>query len=246
MENSPVGSSGSNGIIERAIQAVEEQARVMRCALEKRWGVVVPGVHAIWTWLFEYAGLLLNRMEVSRDGLTSYERSKGKKAKELEYEFSEGVWWRTKVVKTTMKKLEIMWQDGVFLGVKATTGEMIVGTAEGIFRTRTLRKKPKEDRWDVKHMDMIGGVPWRTRDGDESTTARNYRRSLSLIEQKGSSQRKRKRTYRRNKPRRALRSRKTIWMSMGTRKAARVARRSSEGTARKRTLQDAGRDWRRK
>ena len=87
MENSPVGSSGSNGIIERAIQAVQEQARVMRCALEKRWGIVVPGRHAIWTWLFEYAGLLLNRMEVSQDGLTSYERSKGKKAKELEYEF---------------------------------------------------------------------------------------------------------------------------------------------------------------
>jgi len=38
MENSPVGSSGSNGIIERAIQAVEEQARVMRCALEKKVG----------------------------------------------------------------------------------------------------------------------------------------------------------------------------------------------------------------
>ena len=37
MENSPVGSSGSNGVIERAIQAIQEQARVIRCALEKRW-----------------------------------------------------------------------------------------------------------------------------------------------------------------------------------------------------------------
>ena len=71
-------------------------------------------------------------------------------------------------MKPLLKKLEIMWQDGVYLGVKATTGEVIVGTAEGIFRTRTVRKKPKEDRWDVKHLDMIGGVPWRTRDGDEA------------------------------------------------------------------------------
>jgi len=101
-------------------------------------------------------------MEVSKDGRTSYERSKGKKSKEIEYEFAEGVWWRRKVVKTTLKKLEIMWQDGIYLGKKATTGETIIGTAEGIFRTRTVRKKPAEDRWDQKHMDMIGGTPWRT------------------------------------------------------------------------------------
>ena len=72
-------------------------------------------------------------------------------------------------MKPLSKKLEIMWQDGVYLGVKAATDEVVVGTAEGIFRTRTVRKKPKEDRRGVKHMDMIGGVPWRTQNGDEAT-----------------------------------------------------------------------------
>ena len=107
-------------------------------------------------------------MTVGRDGKTSYERNKGKKAQELEYEFAEGVWWRKVAPKTTLKKLEIMWQEGVYLGRKATTGETIVGTAEGIFRTRTLKKKPEQDRWDPKHSDMVGGVPRRTTADDDS------------------------------------------------------------------------------
>ena len=81
-ENSPVHSSGSNGVIERAIQAVEEIARVVRNALEKKWKTKIIGKHVLWAWLFEYGALLLNRMEVSKDGKTAYERSKGKKARE--------------------------------------------------------------------------------------------------------------------------------------------------------------------
>ena len=39
VEQSPVGSSASNGFIERAIQSVEGQARVVKDALELRLGV---------------------------------------------------------------------------------------------------------------------------------------------------------------------------------------------------------------
>ena len=39
MEQSPVGSSASNGVVERAIQSVEQQVRVLKSAVEGRWGV---------------------------------------------------------------------------------------------------------------------------------------------------------------------------------------------------------------
>ena len=39
LEHSPVGSSVTNGIIERFIQTVGGQVRSMRSALEARWGV---------------------------------------------------------------------------------------------------------------------------------------------------------------------------------------------------------------
>ena len=38
VEHSPVHSSKSNGVVERAVRAVQEMVRTMRSALEERWG----------------------------------------------------------------------------------------------------------------------------------------------------------------------------------------------------------------
>ena len=73
--------SKSNGIVERGIQSIEQQVRVLKSALEERWKLKIPSKHAVVTWIVEYAAFLLNRFEVGRDGKTSYERSKGKKSK---------------------------------------------------------------------------------------------------------------------------------------------------------------------
>ena len=40
-EHSPVGSSASNGLVERAIQSVQGQVRVLKLALEGRWSVEI-------------------------------------------------------------------------------------------------------------------------------------------------------------------------------------------------------------
>jgi len=81
LENSPVGSSQSNGIVERAIQSYEGMLRVVKGGLEDRWDAKIPDGHSIFAWMSEYCGFLLNRFEVGADGKTSYERLKGKKAK---------------------------------------------------------------------------------------------------------------------------------------------------------------------
>ena len=59
-----------------------------------------------------------------------------------------------------------MWAEGVFLGKKGTSGEYIVGDASGIWTTRTLQRKPAGERWLVKSLEMVGGVPWRVNDED--------------------------------------------------------------------------------
>lgn len=68
VEHSPVGASASNGIIERGIQSVEGQVRVIKDMLETRWSVKLPVDHPVLCYLIEYASLLLNRFEVSHDG----------------------------------------------------------------------------------------------------------------------------------------------------------------------------------
>ena len=79
-EQAPVGSSQSNGIIERGVLTIEGQVRVLKSALEERIGRV-KGDHPIIAWLVEFAAVLVNRYEVGVDGRTPYERMRGKTSK---------------------------------------------------------------------------------------------------------------------------------------------------------------------
>ena len=65
-----------------------------------------------------------------------------------------------------MGKLSCLWEDGVYLGLKATTGEIIIGTERGAWRTRTVQRKTIEERWNKDNCVNVGGVPWRTHDED--------------------------------------------------------------------------------
>ena len=73
-ESSPVGSSGSNGFIERGIQSVEGQARTIKLAFESHTGTRIPSDHNMVPWIIEYVGVLLNRYSMGEDGKTGYER----------------------------------------------------------------------------------------------------------------------------------------------------------------------------
>ena len=166
IENSPVGSSKSNGIVERAIQSVQGMIRTIRSDIEGRWGVKIDATHSIWPWIAEHAGFLLTRFEVGRDGKTAYERLKGKSAKVQGMAFAEGMWWKRKRAGGPLGKLTCMWKDGIYLGVKATTAEIIVGNRNGVCLTRTVRRKPAKERWDRSSLEMVVAVPWRKNEDD--------------------------------------------------------------------------------
>lgn len=131
VEHSPVRSSQSNGVVERGIQAVQGMIRTMRSALEEKWGVKLEVVRPVWSWMAEYAAFLLTRCEVGKDGKTAYERLKGKKAKVQGVEFGEAVMWKRRREGGPLGKLTCVWEDGVFLGVKGSAGEIIIGDKKG-------------------------------------------------------------------------------------------------------------------
>lgn len=58
--------------------------------------------------------------------LNRYERCKGK-AKTMGFEFGDSVLWQRKPSGGHLGKLTCLWEDGIYLGVKAGTGEIIVG-----------------------------------------------------------------------------------------------------------------------
>ena len=166
VENSPVHSSKSNGFIERTIQSVQGLVRTWRSSLEAKWGVKLDVEHRIWPWLVEMVGWMMSRADVGADGKTGYERCKGRRARLPGMEFGEAVLWKRRREGGPLGKLSCMWEDGIFLGVKGTTGEIIVGDKQGVWRTRTVRRKTVEERWHPKTLELVGGVPWRT-DGGE-------------------------------------------------------------------------------
>ena len=145
-EASPAYSSASNGLVERGVQSVEAQIRVMRSALEEKWKTTLAEHHEIWASLVEYSGFLLNRCEVGHDGKTSYERSKKKVATVLGLEFGELIHWSKT---TSAGKLSPKWDLGIFLGIWPLTGEVWVGDTEGLWTTRTVHRQPLALRWDA-------------------------------------------------------------------------------------------------
>ena len=58
LEESPVGSSQSNGSIENAVSLSERGVRKLRIALENRYKVKIPINHDVITWLVLHQGFI--------------------------------------------------------------------------------------------------------------------------------------------------------------------------------------------
>jgi hypothetical protein len=159
LEESPVGSHGSNGIVERAVQGIEGHIRVMKSALEGRIGRRISAERRIVIFMADYAGYLVNRLEVGKDGKTAYERCKGKKAKVLGVEFGEKLLWKVKP-KEKMEKINPRWEHGIFVGVRRASGEVWVATREGLRSARAVRRIPLEERWCEDCIEWVKNVPW--------------------------------------------------------------------------------------
>ena len=159
VEDSPVGSHASNGIVERAVQIVEGQIRIMKIALEARLGTQVDAGANIVTFMAEYVSFLLNSLEVGKERKTAYGGAKGKSATVLGIEFGEKLLWKKKA-QSKMDKISSRWEYGIFVGVRVQSGEFWVATKAGVNKARSVRRVPEEDRWSKDCTDWVKHVPW--------------------------------------------------------------------------------------
>jgi hypothetical protein len=154
-----VGSSGSNGIVERAVQTVEGQVRILKMALEARLQTKVPATSNIVAFMADYAAYLVNRLEIGKDGKSAYERCRGKAASVLGVEFGEKLMYK-KRVRDKAAKIEARWDKAIFVGVRSCSGELWVATPEGIRKARSVRRLPVQDRWSADSLLWVRHVPW--------------------------------------------------------------------------------------
>ena len=57
-------------------------------------------------------------------------------------------------------KLNPRWEQGVWLGVRDESGEIIIGTPEGVVKARDFKRLPAEsDRWSAQSVQSVVGTP---------------------------------------------------------------------------------------
>merc|ERR1712086_537144 len=67
-EESPVGEHASNGVVERAVQAIQVQARTFKLALEARVGKKMEETSVVLSWLVRDSATTLNIGQRGGDG----------------------------------------------------------------------------------------------------------------------------------------------------------------------------------
>ncbi|CAJ1377485.1 unnamed protein product [Effrenium voratum] len=97
------------------------------------------------------------------DGFTPYERSTGKKWRIELPEFGECVWYQPLKGERDRSKLEAKFEPGIYLGIQEGTAMRWIGTAEGVVRTWTIKRKPEEEKWRADELSSFVGLPWQLR-----------------------------------------------------------------------------------
>ena len=159
LEASPATDSKANGVAERAIQSIEKQLRVLKLALERNLKAKIGAEHPCFPWLVEHTADILTKFVVGRDGMTGWERLKGRKYNGLLFEFGTKVFHRVQH-KPVGGEMEARWLPAVWLGKRFATDEHVVAMENGtVVRTGAVREFPGE-AFEKELLDKIVGTPW--------------------------------------------------------------------------------------
>ena len=83
-------------------------------------------------------------------------------------------------------KYEARWSTGIWLGIREESGEVIIGTDEGVIKCRTIRRKSSDqERYNVELFNSMQGVPWEPEPGrpgiEIRTKVRLPREELDIV-----------------------------------------------------------------
>jgi hypothetical protein len=160
-EEALVGHSQSNGEAEIANRAVSGTTRTMLDALRTNYGRDIPSKHPILKWLVQWSAQCLTRFQVSSDGKTAWQRERGRPWRRALPEFGESVEYiPIRASGGRQNKLEPHTKPGIFLGLRESNSELMIGTPGGVVRSSTVFRRPLSTRWDAAALASMQGVPW--------------------------------------------------------------------------------------
>lgn len=156
----PTSSSKSQGSIERHHQTLFAQIRTLRLALTERLQVEDSTLKvdtSIFPWMVKHAAWLLNRFLVHDDGLTAFQRRYDKGAPPGLAEFGEMTLFRVSGRHHTAKA-DATFKPGVWLGRDPDSGEHLLGTANGVFKSRSIRRMAPSEKFNKDKVCRCRGI----------------------------------------------------------------------------------------
>ena len=105
---------------------------------------------------------------MGEDGKTAYQTWKGRKYARGIAEFGECVIY-CRLGSKGIDKFDERWEEGIWLGAKDESDEILIGTNKGVVKARAVRRKSNfEERWNFNQFNEIKGAPWEPIPGSNS------------------------------------------------------------------------------
>ena len=155
--------SQSNGGVEVGVRLVRGLFRTLKLCVEARLDRYVPVSHALIPWLLQHTCLILNVRSRGDDGLTAWERARGRPFNQRLVGFVEKVMYKLPSKGPQSQpdgNMGALWADGIFLGYDRNSNTYIVGNADGVRMSRSLARRPIEERWCADAAARLTATPW--------------------------------------------------------------------------------------
>ena len=152
---SPVRSSQSNGRMEGAVGIWQGQVRTIKHYTESQLGKRIQVDGVIYSWLVAFCADSMNKYKTGPDGRTAYENITNHKCRQIVVGFGEVVDYILEPAKGHMHKADSRVGKGVLLGYDRRSTEYIIGTGDGVYKCRTVRRRAKENSCDAELIDAI-------------------------------------------------------------------------------------------
>ena len=120
--------------------------------LESRWRVSVTRYHRVHLWRFEWAADLMTRYAHVGDlGKRAVQLIRGSKSSRNIAQFGEQILYKSlQLYGYHRGNKEDTILDGIYLGTRLRSDEILIGTTRGVIKTRILRRRVEKGQRDTE------------------------------------------------------------------------------------------------
>ena len=125
--------------MEKAVHTWAGQFRTLKSHLEYETKIEPPLHHPVLQWMAWLAAGIFIRVSVRHHGRTAFEYATGHQTKLPVACFGETVLWRKKRTIAELTGRDVEYSEGVFLGMSGVSSEFVLGTPQGVVKSRDVR-----------------------------------------------------------------------------------------------------------